>query len=345
MIVRAPVLFVWVLAILGVLATTAIAAPSRVVVLRDAAADPALSEAAIRLEAELRAAGFDVVARPLAPAAEPRAALEQAARESGAFAAVVLFRAKAGAAADIWIVDRLTGKTLIRTVEVGGANAASDLAVRASELLHASLLETARPAETRPRKPDNAVPADVKRWAYAADERRPFAGLTVEAAVGVLGSAGGIGPSFAPQLRLAWGHRSGFAARLSVVGPAVGASLQSPLGRAEVRQELAALSLVYAVETGSFLVPVFSAGAGGYHLLATGSPDPPYTGRSDDAWAALVHAGAGAGARLSQRVMLLLDLHAILLLPRPVVTLAGAELGHAGRPSALLSFGVVVSLL
>ncbi|WP_437736897.1 hypothetical protein [Sorangium sp. So ce1335] len=196
------------------------AAASRVAIVEADADDPLVREAATRLKAELGAAGFEVVVVPRAGGGDVRAALERAAQDEGAFAAAAIFRSRAGAAADLWIVDRVTQKTVVRTVEVAGAAAPSVMAVRAVELLQASLLEANLLASRA--RPDGgadgggaAVPDDVRRWMApvrrqaAADPAaaRPgmFAGLGVEAGLVALLSAGGIGPALGPALRLSYG--------------------------------------------------------------------------------------------------------------------------------------------
>jgi hypothetical protein len=332
------------------------AEPSRVVILRGAADDARSEEAANRLRAELAAAGFDVVMASPPADAQPRAAMESAAIEARAFAAVMILPAMGGAAADVWVVDRVTGKTLIRTVQVGGPSAPADLAVRAVELVQASLLEaTAAPKAGPASAPAAAsasapasIPEDVRSWMEPEREPPPrlFTGLGIEAGAGLLQSTGGIGPAFGPVLRLSLGIRAGFAGRLAFAGPAVGPDLTSSLGSASVRQELVALDLIYAFESpGVPVALVLSLGGGGYHLHATGAPNPPYAGDSDEVWSALADIGVGGALRFSSRAALLLDVHTLFTAPRPVVTLAGQELGSAGRPSFLVTLGIVASLL
>jgi hypothetical protein len=316
------------------------AGPSKVVLLRGNGG--ALVEEAInRLRAELAASGFTVETVALPPQADARTTVERVAREAGAFAAVMVSPSNGGTSADIWVTDRVTGKTSVRNVEVSGTTAPADLAVRAVDLLQASLLE-ATPAAARPRAP---APADVARWVEPSRLPRPFfAGLWLEAGGGALLATGGIGPAACPSFRLSFGWRNGMGFRLGFAGPAVGAPLESPLGTATVRQEIAFLEAFYAVDTRSPLIPVVSLGAGAYHLYASGAPKPPYIGASAETWTAAANAGLGGAYRLAERVALTLDVRGFLTVPRPVVTLAGRELGSAGRPSILVTAGVLASL-
>lgn len=333
---------------------------SRVVLISAATDDDVLREAGTRLQAELNAAGFDVVRieRAATEERELRALMERAARDEGAFAAATISRAEAGAEVDLWIVDRVTDKTVIRTIEDGGTAAPSVLAVRAVELLQASLLEataarSARdappaksppPAESAPPARAAKLPQDVARW-LSPPLPRPgiLEGVAMEAGAVMLQSAGGIGPAVGPMLRLSFGAPR-LAGRLTVAGPAVAPALAGAFGTLSVRQELALLELVYVFPGDGALVPVLSAGAGAYHLYAAGDPIPPYQAATGDVWSVLAGAGAGAGLRLSDRTTALADLHVLLTEPRPVVKLAGEELGTAGRPTVAFSLGILTRL-
>ncbi|WP_437680947.1 hypothetical protein [Sorangium sp. So ce131] len=355
------------------------AAASRVAIVEVDADDALVREAATRLRAELGAAGFEVVHIPRPPGGDLRAALDRAAEEAGAFAAAAISRSRAGATADLWIVDRVTQKTVVRTVEVAGAAAPSVMAVRAVELLQASLLEANLLAARSP--PDGAagaadagrvdVPDDVARWmeparrqagmAPAAPRIGMFAGFGVEAGVTALLSAGGIGPALGPALRLSYGAGadggagaggsagaggaglpSGLAARLTFAGPALGPALEGELGTVSVRQEMALLEAVWALETEGAVSPVLSAGVGGAHLFISGDPLPPLRSATGEVWSIAAALGAGAGVRVTDRAALLLDVHAIFAQPRAVVTLGGERLGTAGRPTFAGFLGLLV---
>ncbi|AUX41690.1 hypothetical protein SOCE26_031120 [Sorangium cellulosum] len=358
----------------------AAATASRVALVEVDADDALVREAATRLRAELGAAGFEVVHIPRPPGGELRAALDRAAEEAGAFAAAAISRSRAGATADLWIVDRVTQKTVVRTVEVAGAAAPSVMAVRAVELLQASLLEANLLAARSP--PGGAasaagaggvdVPDDVERWmeparrqagvAPAAPRVGMFAGFGVEAGVTALLSAGGIGPALGPALRLSYGAGadggaaagggagagggvglpSGLAARLTFAGPALGPALEGELGTVSVRQEMALLEVVWALETGGAVSPVLSAGVGGVHLFISGDPLPPLRSATGEVWSIAAALGAGAGVRVTDRAALLVDVHAIFAQPRAVVTLGGERLGTAGRPTFAGFVGLLV---
>ncbi|WP_437536008.1 hypothetical protein WME79_15560 [Sorangium sp. So ce726] len=341
------------------------AAASRVVIVEAGVDDPLVLEAATRLRAELGAAGFEVVRVVRAPEGDLRAGLERAAKEAGAFAAATIVRSRTGATADLWIVDQVTQKTVVRAVEASGAAAPSVMAVRAVELLQASLLEASL-QEPRGRAADEggaAVPDDVKRWMAPVQRRAGMtpapgragmlAGVGVEAGFGALLSVDGVGPALGPALRLSYGVGAdghggalpaGLAARLTFAGPTLGPRLEGEHGTVSVRQEMAFLEAVWALDTGGAISPVLSAGVGGIHLFVSGDPLPPLRSATGDVWSVAAALGGGAGLRLTERAALLVDAHAIFAEPRAVVTLGGERLGTAGRPTFAGFLGLLVRL-
>jgi hypothetical protein len=109
----------------------------------------------LRVRAELEALGFKTVVTGEEAAPASRASLEGAARRAHAIAAIRGVPADGGV--DVWIADRVTGKTVLRHVEGEPASADREaaLAIRAVELLRASMLET-----SLPRRPPGEVPAE-----------------------------------------------------------------------------------------------------------------------------------------------------------------------------------------
>lgn len=318
-------------------AAAAAAEPSRVVVLRDPSAPAAVSEASLRTQAELRAEGFEVVLRDVAVSGDVRAALESASREGDAVAAIAVVSDPAGAAADLWVTDRITGKTSIRRIEViavAPSERPRALAIRAVELLRASLVEAVvLPTEAKP-------PPDVKRW-LEPPPVGPLSGPHAALSVGMLTGFDGIGPAGAPVVRLGWAADFGLGGRVSWLGPALGARADSPLGSAAIRQELATFDVLYAppVEWAGF-TPMVWAGAGVYHLFAEGELLMPLTGQSDEVWAFAGVGGLGIGYRLTPALTAWLDAEGALTTPRAVVTLFGEPLGTMGRPMLLSSLGI-----
>ena len=322
-------------------------ARSRVAIVRTASNDKLLKEATTRLRAELVDAGFDVVEVDQTPG-DPRAGVEEGDGAAAGFATVSMNRAGAGAAADIWISDHVTGKTVVRRLQVGGApNAAAVLAIRAMELLRASLLEVAAPDHTTssPRE----APADVVKWVTPGlpkaerVERQPFQGSALGVGALALHGLQGVGLAFGPTLRFSHSIYGPSFGRLTLAGPLVGPELSEPGGTATVRQEFA--SLDFGVTTRAHPIGAFGfIGLGAFHLQATGSAAAPYRSMSQGVWSFLTSAGGGAVARASDSVAFTAEFMALLLFPQPIVVIDGQDAGKAGAPSLSFSLNLLVGL-
>lgn len=174
-------------------------------------AGPAQERAVVLLAAELERLGFRV--GRLMPSDEvSRTGQLQQARAAGAVALLRLV--PAGAAVEVWLTDRLTGKTVIREYALEGNGPRSDdaIALGAVELLRASLLELSTPASTKPEAP---VP-DAATQLSVPQPTAPRFALSVGGAALLVG--GGAGPSLgvdaALEARVAdlWGGHLGLRA-------------------------------------------------------------------------------------------------------------------------------------
>ncbi len=269
-----------------------------------------------------------------------RDGLEQTARSHDAAAAISLSLSPDGAVADVWVAERLTQKTLIRRINVADVPPQRRpfmLALRAVELLRASLIELAQPP---PSQAASEVPEPVSRLLTVPST--PLQGVGVELGLGALFSTDSLDPALAPTIRVSYGFESGIALRLGWLPPLMNTSQEGPLGVARVRQQLLGLDVVYAPSlNGAVVVPVFSAGIGAYHLIANGELQPPAQGVDDEVWGFALQAGGGAMARLNQTFAVTLQLQTVVSLPRAVVTMAGTPVGSGGQPSLLPSLGAV----
>ncbi|MBN1654236.1 MAG: hypothetical protein JXA30_10730 [Deltaproteobacteria bacterium] len=320
---------------------------SLIAIVRTDSNDPLLRDASMRLRAEIKSAGFSVVEVDRAPGG-PRSEVERAEGNSRCFATVALHRASLGAFADVWISDRLTGKTVVRRIEVSGAsNAAAVLAIRALELLRASLLEVSEPP--RSTEPEVRPPPDVMQWMAPILPRRAigdydiFAGTALGVSALGLHGTDGLGLAVGPSLRISQGFGSRCFARLSLAGPLFGPEPTRVEGRATVRQEFAAVDFGLATDARPF--GVFGwIGLGMYHLHAAGSVSGRYRATTDDVLSFLSNAGIGAMARVESRITLTAEFGILWLVPYPVVVIADNDVGSAGRPSFEMAVGVLVGL-
>jgi len=299
-----------------------IAAAQRVLLAQPPAADPTLYEAFGRLRAELELQAFEVEVLGALAAPMSAADLERAAQERGAFAAIALQRDAGGTTAEILIVDRVTGKSTTRRLVIDPSpNGPTLLAVRAADLLRASLVEFA-PGERPP--PDvvgvEAAPAppEVLRYAERTLHLRVRAGAVALLAP-ELGA--GVGPLLGASVLA--GRR--LAVGLELGGPLLGARHRTSNGVATVRQERALLRASYNLgartagrrwEWGPRL------GVGVYHLEATSIVEPPLVSERDAAWSAAAAGGLAVEHFFARTVSVGLDAGALALLPRPVIAVA-----------------------
>jgi hypothetical protein len=317
---------------------------SSVALVRSSSSDRVLREARTRLRAELLDAGFEVIEVDRTPG-DPRSEVEDAAPSSSSFATIAMSRAANGAFADVWISDHVTGKTVVRRLEVGaGPNATAVLAIRALELLRASLLEVA--AKGPPSQPPMSAPNDVMKWIEPALAPVPAGPLLRGSALGfgalALHGLRGIGLAVGPTASISYGVGPWYA-RVTFAGPLVGPELSTAAGRATIRQMFAALAVGWASEPKPLGVYAW-VGVGGFDLHSDGSAVSPNRGTSGGVASFLSTAGIGGLARIGPRIALTADLAAVLLDPRPIVVIAGSDAGSAGAPSVGASIGVLVGL-
>ena len=331
-----------VLLMAGVAAAAKAPAP-RVVLVRPPAAPPSVAEALVRLRGELLAAGFEAEVVELPLDANVRESLERLtppARNGASATALVAVVASADpGSAELWVIDRVTGKTVVRRVNAGTADAsraAEVLAVRAVELLRASFLELAVPPANGagPRVP--AAPA-VERWATAALEERDWT-WAIEAGGGTALSVGGPWNAFMPVARLdrALGRR--FCVRVAFAGLGTSASVPATSGSAEVTETVMLAEALVRFRRGRRLEPLISAGAGALRTTAEGQESTPLTGTGGSRWSAAGDLGLGLRVPLlGHRFEMGVEAHALFAQPYPAVTYMGQQFALVGRPTVLVT--------
>jgi hypothetical protein len=320
-----------------------------VAVVHSQEADDVLAEAATRLRAELVAAGFDVRELVVAEGSDPKEQVDAAGLSPAPVATIAIVNDEGVATLDVWVTDRATHELVVRHVDAAGAShkrAPAVLAVRAVELLRASLLEA-----SERKKPAPAKKAVAKQTAPGAgtgsgtpEERPPEPpGFRGEVGVAMLYASPGISPAFAPVVRLDFGN-STWSGRASLVAPAFGAEASAPGGSAALREELLTLDFTASWPAKGTLALVGSAGAGGFHQHVTGRGLSPNVGLDADQWGGVIEAGLGVLLRFGPHSGLLLDTQAFWRLPPVIVQIAGVDAGRSGQPALCSSLGVWVAL-
>jgi hypothetical protein len=317
------------------------------------------STTATRLGAELRGLGVEVVVVPVEETRPlGRAALEQLARTDGAFAAVRVIRA--GQEVEVWIADRVTGKTVVREVHAGTGDPGSrddTIAVGTVELLRASLLEvTVEPETPHGEVPPPAVVTrlvEVPRKPLAQLTRtpeRPVFGLSLGPALDAGLGAPGFGPSLGLEVGARWQSETAWGLEALGAMPLRSVTVERDKpGSAELRLYRAALGATWSV-TGRPVVPVVGLGLALVRLeSAQVRPNPDYQTETADAWAVAPRLSGGLGVELGRYLRLRGDV-GLLVAPRPVtVRLPRAsggleEVARWGQPGVTASLALEVSI-
>lgn len=316
--------------------------PSAVVLLEPLDGDPVARETLTRAKAELTGAGFRVIIAPRSTA-DTRASLAAAIRDAGAIAAIAIEPSESPSMVEVWVSDRLTGKLSIRPVESPRkGEAPALLAIRAVELLRASLLELASPAASSKKNPD--PPPEVKKLTETApsattESRR--SGFGIEAGMMGLLSVDGIHPALAPMFRASYGTAIGVGARITWAGPSFGPGLDGELGQAVITQYMGLAELVYSPPLGGPVALLFNGGLGAYHVSASGELFDPQRARSGDSTMFIATWGAGLDFRIHRRFGLALETIVGVSAPGVTIDMGSEQVGRFGRPVLGTSLGAV----
>jgi hypothetical protein len=316
--------------------TPASAAAPLVVLVRPSPDNAQLDEAFVRLRAELSSAGFEVVIADGEAQADPRETIEQTLRERSPAATIGIF------GAELWIADRLTGKTVVRTLdagETGGRRAPEVLAIRASELLRASLSELLfSPGETGPPPVAAKPPPAVTHWVSEALEpgQKAFR-FGFEAGAAVLGSLEGVPPAVTPLVRVRLALGKGFLVRATAAGLGTRPEVRSDVDTASIRQDLLLAELQARLFANKPLRPLATIGVGAYRFGVEGNAAWPHSGLDGWRFNPAAAIGLGLALRLHPHLELSFETHAIFVHPYPAVRFFDETVARAGRPTLFAS--------
>jgi hypothetical protein len=334
------------LALISLLGFALLLAPDaiaqRVVLVQTGKQDPLLVDAWHRLLAELRIHNFESETVELVETADLAEALAETARARGAIAAIALIHRNETTAVDVWLIDRMTGKTTLRRIVVNpGEDASSVLAIRAVDLLRASFREFGlgqRPPEDVAGVDRRPVPRAVED--LSAEPPRVFSLL---AGAMVLVQFPGFGAAFGPTLGGFVRTTDRSAVGLVVAGPVMGAEFSGANGSASMTQALGIFEARLAVVRARAFEVGPTVAFGAYHLGAAGRAAPPLVSKDDDTWAAIGGGGVFFQARLWSRVAASVSARVFGILP-PVGVAVGDESAVIRFPVVEASLGVMVDL-
>jgi hypothetical protein len=335
----------WLSSTLGLLGGPAWAGSGRVVLVRPTAADETIGEALNRVRGELVAEGFDVAEVDVLPDLAPPTP-GGVAPQDAALATIDLSVEEGAHVVDLRVIDRVTNKTVIRRTPVEGGTTSSTaevLAVRAVELLRASLLELL--LESRPPAPNATAVAEVRhasKWAAQGlpHEREPV--WAVEVGALVVTELGGIPPAVLALARIRRVLFGPLSLRATVAGLGTEMRAASAVGEATVTQNIGLIECVASPWATTVIHPFVSIGGGVLYTSVEGHAVFPYQAQSNPPqWSAAADASLGAEVKIGRRFALSLEGHALLAQPYPVVQLLGVDVARTGHPAILGSVSVV----
>lgn len=293
-----------------------------------------------RLRAELSALGFDVLEVP-SEAVDSTALLSEQTRAHGAAAAVRIVRS--GAGIEVWVVDRVTGKTSLRDVVVPNGpqgDADATIAIRAVELLRASLLEVHAPHASRGDvAPTEEIRAASELPSQAADARRSLFGVDLR--VGAIASPGGVPATLALGGSAYWMPFGmlGFEGR--GIASLTTSSIEAHEGRAQLSFGLAGGGARLGVgSSASTWAPSLSAGLAAAWLSARGTAYVATSASSPTALSAAPYLDLALAIQATSHVRAKIDLLGALATNAPQVQFVGRIVADWGRPILAPSAGV-----
>jgi len=333
---------------LAVAATMVAAAgwASTVVLVRPVHPVATTAEALVRIHGELVSAGFDVQITETTAGADPRASLEQTANGSNIDAVVAILGDGTPGSVEVWVIDRVTGKSVVRRVpnQAGAERAAEILAIRAIELLRASLLEVAMAGDSEAPVVSKPPPLEVTRFVKQALESRREAHWAIEVGGSGVASFDGVGPAVLPMIRVAHTLGRYGLVRITAAGMGTRSRVQAPSGTAEVAQQFGLVEAAFRLRRDRIWRPFFSLGLGARHTLAEGQASWPYQAQSAGQWSFVADAGAGLRLSLASRFEIAIEVHAQFAQPYPVIRFLGSETATAGHPDLLPSLTLIAWL-
>jgi hypothetical protein len=319
---------------------------STVILVRPANPKAITAEALVRMHGELVSAGFDVQITATTAGSDPRASLEQTASGNNVDAVVALLGDASPGSVEVWVIDRVTGKSVVRRVpsQPESDRAAEILAIRAIELLRASLLEVAMAGGKEPPMVPKPPSVEVTRFVQSALDSRKTSRWAIEVGGSGVASLGGVGPVLLPMIRLDLALGSHSLMRLALAGLGTRSLVEKPSGSAEVAEQFGLIEAGVRLRPRRRLQPFFSLGAGARHTTVEGRASSPYQGQSAAGWAFVADAGAGIRVSLSSRFETALELHAQLAQPYPVIRFLSSQVATSGRPDLLLTLTLIAWL-
>jgi hypothetical protein len=314
-----------------------------VILVRPANPKAVTAEALVRMHGELVSAGFDVQIAATTAGADPRASLEQTASGSNVDAVVAILGDATPGPVEVWVIDRVTGKSVVRRIpnQPESDRAAEILAIRAIELLRASLLEVAMAGGREPPIVAKPPPAEVTRFVDRALDSRKNSRWAIEVGGSAVASFDGVGPALLPIVRLDMALGSHVLMRATAAGLGTRSRVEALSGSADVAAQFGLIEAGIRLRPRERLQPLFFLGAGVRYTSAEGRASWPNQGLTAGRWSLLADAGTGIRLSLHSRFEIAMEVHAQLAQPYPTIHFSNFQAATAGRPDLLPSLTLI----
>jgi hypothetical protein len=321
-----------------------------VALVRPSASSPSTSEAMNRIQGELTADGFDVIVveAPIVLGDAPQPSASPASPDRDAIASIELVVDTRDRSAELRVMDRLTNKAVVRraTIEAPeGPQFAQVLAVRAVELLRASLVEVLvlshpPPVAVAPAAAKVAVER-ARTWTESSLDLKRSPTFGFDAGAAVLAGFDGIGPAMVGVLRLRRTLGRSFQIRVTVAGLGTQPTVRASSGTATIAQDLGVVEVVFTPLPDRPIRPVVSVGAGPFYIAVDGQATPPFTPAQSSGWSAAFDAGVGAEVHLGRHFDVSTEAHAFITRPYQVTRFLGHDEADVSQPTLLGTVTVV----
>ena len=284
-----------------------------------------------RLRGELAAAGFDLIV--VSPASWPptRQDIERITQREGAIAGLSLIQA--GGGVEIWVVDRVTNKTVFREVIEGADDSHQDsIAIRFVETLRATLMEVEQPHSSRG---DVAPPPEVHQLL-----KHPPSHFALSLSGGAQHSPGGLGTVGFVGLSVTGSPTPHFGLAVDGLLTPGRVKLRGPEGQASIGLFLFGASLRFCPVDPAGRLRLW-LGAGGWVgvVTMTGEAVGPYLNARATTVSFIPHLDVGVRLSVTRHVSLGATTTGAISVPSVVVEFADRQVATWGRP---LGFGALV---
>jgi hypothetical protein len=300
-----------------------------------------------RIREELLAGGFEVTVIDPGPRTDPISIADAVRHQPSSVATIALLGDPELGPSELWILDRIGTQAEVRRIAVPTEDAAhvpEVLAIRTIELLRASALKllvesnqprrpAVAPAPLAPSPPAPAGPAPEPGWAPG-----------LEAGFAVAESIRGPGLAAIPVGRLRVPLLRRLFARLTLAGLGTRPRVSTPLGSAEIGQNLGLLEIGASLRPERRWSPTVTVGAGALYVQSDGDGVYPFRGIENSRWAALVDCGVGLVVGFGTRLASTFEIHASLAAPHPVVRFSDTIAATVGRPTLLATWTLMTWL-